>query len=421
MTGPTASKPSEAAIMSDIACRPGLSADPDARGEERPAWPAVLSLSFGVFGLVTAEFLPVSLLTPMAADLGVSNGAVGQAITATAVVAAIAGPALVLGSGRLDRRVIVWALMAMLVVSSVLSAVATSITLLLLARGLLGFALGGYWAMMTALALRLVPSANVPRAMSIIVMGVSLATVVAAPLGAALGELWGWRATFMAVAALGIASLSVQVFVLPSLPSARAPGFSAFSAALSRRAVLIGLSTVVIVVSGHFAGFTFIRPFLEQVPQLSISTISLALLAFGIGGFFGNIVSGMIAARSPAWAVGSSALLIGAAALALILQGPSPAVAFAATAVWGFAFGGFPVAASIWNARAAPDLAESAGALLSSSFQVAIASGAVIGGLLIDGTGPAGVIVYACIAVVLGAGLMLTLGRVVERRAARAL
>ncbi len=87
----------------------------------------------------------------------------------------------------------------------------------------------------------------------------------------------------------------------------------------------------------------------------------------------------------------------------LALFGGSPAVAIAAVAVWGFAFGGFPVSVSIWNARAAPDLAESAGALLASSFQVAIASGALIGGFLIDGVGPNGVIVYAAAAVVLGA------------------
>jgi predicted MFS family arabinose efflux permease len=402
--------------MSEIACPLVASGADPASPTARAAWPAVFSLSFGVFGLVTAEFLPVSLLTPMAAELGVSNGAVGQAITATAVVAAFAGPLLVLGSGRLDRRAIVWALMAMLVVSSVLTAFAGSIEVLLLSRAILGFALGGFWAMMTALALRLVPPADVPRAMSIIVMGVSVATVVAAPLGAALGALWGWRATFLAAAALGAVSLLVQLLVLPSLPSAGAPGLASFRAALSRRSVLIGFATVIIVVSGHFAGFTFIRPFLEVVPQLDVATISLALLAFGVGGFLGNPVAGFVAARSPAWAAGGVALLIGTASLVLVLFGETPAAAFAAVALWGFAFGGFPVAVSIWNARAAPDLAESSGALLSSSFQVAIASGALVGGLLIDGIGPHGVIVYAAVAVVLGAGVMLTLGRAAERR-----
>ncbi|KQO69730.1 transporter [Methylobacterium sp. Leaf87] len=401
--------------MSNSACTPSTAPATQTPWAHTAAWPAVFSLSFGVFGLVTAEFLPVSLLTPMAAELGVSNGAVGQAMTATAAVAAIAGPLLVLGSGRLDRRSIVWTLMALLAVSSLLTAFATGIAMLLVARAVLGFALGGFWAMMTSLALRLVPPPDVPRAISIIVMGVSLATVAAAPLGAALGAFWGWRLTFLAVSGLGVASLLVQLIALPKMPSAGAPGIATFRAALSLRAVLIGIATVVIVVSGHFAGFTFIRPFLEIVPRFSVAAISMTLLSFGIGGFLGNVVAGIIAARSPAWAVGSSALLMGAATLALALLGSSPAVSFLATTLWGFAFGGFPVSTSIWNARAAPGLAESAGALFSSSFQIAIASGAVIGGLLVDGTGPTGVIVYACVAVVLGAAVMLTMGRALER------
>ncbi|ALN72468.1 MULTISPECIES: MFS transporter [unclassified Aureimonas] len=383
---------------------------------ERPVWSAVFSLSFGVFGLVTAEFLPVSLLTPMAADLGVSNGAVGQAITATAVVAAFAGPLLVLASGRVDRRTIVWALMAMLVGSSILAAMATSLEALLVARGVLGFALGGFWAMMTALALRLVPPALVPRAMSIIIMGVSLATVFAAPLGSALGALWGWRTTFLAASGLGALALLVQLLALPSLPASGAPGLALFRAALSRRAVVIGFATVIIVVSGHFAGFTFIRPFLEEVPRLEVSTLSMALLAFGIGGFFGNIGGGKIAERSPAWAVAIASFLIAVATLILVLGGSNPAVAFAATTLWGLAFGAFPVSISIWNARVAPDLAESAGALLSSAFQVAIASGALVGGVLIDGVGPTGVLVYTALAVALGAVLILAVGRPLERR-----
>lgn len=405
--------------MSDIPCTSDiLVADEDTPPAEaaRAAWPAILSLTFGVFGLVTAEFLPVSLLTPMAAELGVSNGAVGQAITATAVVAAFAGPLLVLGAGRLDRRSIVWVLMVLLVVSSILSASASSIEMLLLGRALLGFAIGGFWAMMTALALRLAPSAMVPKAMSVIMLGVSTATVFAAPLGAFLGELWGWRTTFLAASGLGFVALCVQLVSLPKMPAAGAPGLAVFRAALSHRAVLIGLGTVLLVVSGHFAGFTFIRPFLEEVPRLSISTISLALLAFGIGGFAGTVAAGAIAARSPAWAVGSASLTIAAAALALILQGHLPAVAFAATALWGFAFGGFPVSVSIWNARVAPHLAEASGALLATAFQVAIASGAIIGGIVIDGFGAAGVIVYSAMAVLAGAGVMLILGRPVERR-----
>lgn len=380
------------------------------------AWWAVISLALGAFGLVTAEFLPISLLTPMAADLGVSNGAVGQAITATAVVAAFAGPLVVLISGRLDRQKIVWGLMGMLVCSCILSAYASNITVLLIARGLLGFALGSFWAMMAALALRLVPPDKVPRALSIIMMGISLATIFAAPLGAYLGELWGWQATFLAASGIGVVALAIQMLTLPKLPAAAAPGLASFRAALTRRAVVVGIGTGLLVISGHFAALTFIRPFLEEVPRLDVATVSLALLAFGISGFFGNLAGGAVAARSPAWAVASCSFLIAAVALTLILFGTQARVAITAVALWGFAFGAFPVSISIWNARAATDHAESAGALLSSTFQVAIAAGAVLGGLIIDSLDSQAVIVYAATAAFAGAALMFTRGRAIERQ-----
>lgn len=373
------------------------------------SWWAVVSLALGAFGLVTAELLPISVLTPMASELGVSNGMMGQTITATAVVAAFAGPLLVLGAGRADRQKIVWALMAMLVASSLLSAYASNIMTLFVARALLGFALGSFWAMMAALALRLVPSDKVPRAMSIILMGVSLATVFAAPLGVFLGERWGWRAIFIAASGIGVIALAIQILKLPRLPTSSGAGFASFKFVLSRRTVHAGLAVTMFAVVGHFAGFTFIRPFLEAVPQLDASLISLVLLAFGLAGFAGNVAGGVLAARSPAWAVISSALLIAISALALSEFGATVVVAVVATAVWGFAFGAFPVSISMWNARAAPDHAEAAGALLSSMFQVAIATGAVVGGVIIDGMNSIGVIAFSALSAFVGAGVMFAL------------
>lgn len=395
---------------------PSVKAGTEASVVDEPvSWAAVFSLSAGAFGLVTAELLPVSILTSMAIELGVSNGDVGQTVTVTAMVAAFAGPLIVLGSGRIDRRVIVRTFMLLLIVSSALSAVAPNIEILLFARGMLGLALGGYWAMMIALALRLVPSRHVPRAVSIIVMGVSAATFFAAHLAAVLGEILGWRATFLAVACIGIVSLLFQLLVFPFVPSTGGESVSSFKKALSRKAVLIGIGAAVIAVSGHFAGFTFIRPFMEEVPQFSISTMSLPLLAFGLGGFAGNLIAGVLSARGPAAAVAGSALLIAGGALALVLYGQSSVIAFLAVSLWGFAFGGVPVAASVWNARAAPDLAESAGAILACSFQIAIAVGSFIGGRLFDAVGSSGVIFYAGSAATIAAVLTSTLGRSLER------
>ena len=393
---------------------PPLACDTVAQQQPNAAWLAIFSLAFGIFGLVTAELLPVSILTPMANDLGASTGAVGQAVTTTGLVAAISGPIVVAGMGTIDRRTIIIGLMLLMVGSCILAATATSVAVLLLARAMLGVALGGSYGLTTAVALRIVPSAQVPRAISMVAMGVSLAIVLATPLAVAIGEILGWRATFFAVACVGAVAVLIQLLALPRLPASGGTDAAAFLTALSRRGVQVGIVAAIIIISGHFAGFTFIRPFLETVPRLSFESLSLALFAFGIAGIAGNMAAGVMAARSPASAFAGSALLITLAATMLLLFGRSTGGAFAATALWGFAFGGVPVAASIWNARIASDIAEPAGALLASAFQIAIAGGALAGGFLIDTVGPEGPIALASAATLIGGAFMVVNGRAIE-------
>ncbi|RVA30467.1 MFS transporter, partial [Mesorhizobium sp. M7D.F.Ca.US.004.03.1.1] len=122
-----------------------------------PAWGAIISLSFGTFGLVTAEFLPASVLTPLAHDLRITTGTAGQALTAAAIVAAISAPIIAIVTKRLDRRVVIWAMTLLLILSNVLAEVAGSLPVLLAARVVLGISLGGFWSISAALAMRLVP------------------------------------------------------------------------------------------------------------------------------------------------------------------------------------------------------------------------------------------------------------------------
>lgn len=380
--------------------------------EERtePAWGAVVSLALGVFGLVTAEFLPASLLTPMARDLGVSEGLAGQAVTATAVVGAIAAPTMAIVTRRLDRRLVMWMLTALLIVSNLLATFASSLSLLLLARVVLGVALGGFWAMSAAMALRLVPMRLMPRAMSIILTGVSVATVCAAPIGAYVGDVWGWRTAFMIATVVGALALLVQVATIPRLPSDGVASFRTLLEVLERPMIRIALLVVLLVASGHFAGFTYVRPFLEKVPLLDIQTISLVLLAYGVGGFFGNLAGGFMAERSLKTAVALAPLLIALAAASMLTLGASATIAAAAVAVWGFAFGAVPVGLQTWLVRAAPDQAESAGGLMVATFQVAIALGAVFGGLLVDHAGVASAFGYCGVATLLAALVVFAKG-----------
>jgi DHA1 family purine ribonucleoside efflux pump-like MFS transporter len=376
-----------------------------------PAWAGVLSLAMGVFGLVTAEFLPASLLTPIAADLGITNGAAGQTVTATAVIGTFAGIFMPILTRNLDRRLVMWSLTSLLIASSLLAALATNLTMLLGARLLLGIGIGGFWSMMAAMAMRLVPEHLLPRALSIIFTGVSVATVSAAPIGAYLGDLLGWRAVFFLAAGIGVLTLLAQIVTLPSMPPQSKPNLRTLVELLRRPSIRLILATILISISGHFAGFTYVRPFLEQVPVLSIEMISLALLAYGIGGFFGNLVGAAITAKSPQVSVITGSFLIAITAFALTGFGASPWAAAIGVALWGFAFGAIPVGVQTWIVKAAPDQPEGASGLIVAAFQIAIASGAILGGLLVDSLGPTGVIAYCGIATLLGAALVFGLGR----------
>ena len=373
-------------------------------------WPAIFSLTLGVFGLVTAEFLPASLLTEMAADLSMSEGAAGQTVTTTALIGAIAAPSIPVLTRRMDRRHVMLALTLLLALSNVLAVVANDLWTLLASRVLLGVSLGGFWSMAAPLALRLVPDALFPRAMSLILTGVSVATVCAAPIGAWMGEAWGWRSAFVAAGGVGLLTLAVQLATLPALPPKSHPDLRVLSQLLSRPAVRAALLAVLLVISGHFAGFTYIRPLMEDVAHLSIGTISTVLLGYGIAGFFGNLVGAQVAARSERYAIVLGSALIAALAATLLLGGQSATVAAIAIVLWGFAFGAFPVGFQIWIVRAAPDQAEGASGLLVAAFQTAIATGAIGGGILVDSIGALGGPLFATVAMALGAALTLRYG-----------
>ncbi|MDQ0395544.1 MFS transporter [Labrys monachus] len=380
------------------------------RIETPSRWSAVGALSLGVFGLVTAEFLPASLLTPISADLGVSSGAAGQTVTITAIVAGIAGPGIVIGTRNLNRRWTLFGLAALLVLACALAALANGLTMLLLSRVLLGIGLGGFWAMAGAIAMRLVSTEHLPRAMAIIFTGVSVATVTAAPLGAYIGATLGWRAAFVVAGLVGVLALIGQAVTIPSLPPAGHAGLGTMAAVLRRPKIRVGLIATILIVAGHFAGFTYIRPYLEFIPRFDAKLVSLALLGYGVGGFFGNFVGGMITERNAALGSVFAAGLIAVSAAILVTAGASGAVAAVGVTLWGFGFGAFPVSIQSYITRAAPDEAESAGALLLTTFQIAISSGAVLGGLLVDVEGPLAVVLFLGVMCLLGAAIMAVRG-----------
>ena len=381
-----------------------------APAREGPAWGAVFSMTLGVFGLVTAEFLPASLLTPMAADLHVSEGLAGQAVTATAVVALVTSLLVSAATRRLDRRYVLLAFSVLLTVSNLLVAFAPGLPALLLARVLLGVALGGFWTMSAATVMRLVPEALVPRALSLLFSGVSAATVAAAPLGSYFGDIIGWRGVFVIAAGLGLLALAVQFATLPRMAPSGTTRLRTLVEVLARPQVGFGMLAVLLVFTGHFAFFTYIRPFLETVTGVGITGVSGILLGFGIANFLGTFLGGVLLERSMRLTMMLMPLTMGILGLGLVVVGGGAPVANTAmVALWGVAFGAVPVAWSTWLTRTVPDEAESAGGLLVAAVQLAIATGAAAGGAIFDVSGALGVFTGAGFVLLLAA-VMIVLG-----------
>lgn len=371
-----------------------------------PAWMAVFSLAMGVFGLLTAEYLPASLLTPMAAELGVSEALAGQAVTVTAVAALFSGLLLPGLTRGIDRRVVLLGFSVLMIASNLLVAFSSSLMVLLIMRILLGIALGGFWSMAAAVAMRLVPPTLLPRALSIIFSGIAVGTVVAVPLGSYLGGLYGWRSAFVAAAAVGGVTLVFQLFTLPPLAPRRPARLRTVLEVLLRPGIAVGMLACVLVHTGHFALFTYIRPFLESTSGVGAEGLALMLLGFGAANFVGTLLAGWLLEKSPRGTMVLMPALVGVTALALVWLPASVPGQVVLLALWGMAFGGVPVAWSNWVARAVPDQAESAGGMVVASVQSAIAAGAAAGGAMFSFSGIDGVFVAAGILMLLAALLI---------------
>lgn len=365
----------------------------------KPAWRAVYALALGVFGLIVAEFLPASLLTPMAASLNVSEGMAGQAVTATALIALVTGLLITPATKNIDRRWVLMFFSVLQIISSLMVAFAPSLNVLLLGRLLLGIAIGGFWSMSTATAMRLVPAAMVPKALAIIFSAVSIATVVAAPLGSYLGGLIGWRNVFILCAAPSVVALFWQLWVLPSMRPQSVGSFATLFKVLARPGMLGGMFATILIFSGHFAFFTYLRPFLETVAQTSVEGVSLILLGFGVANFIGTSVAGYLLSRNLHLTLALVPFVMSFLALLMAIFGHMVLLDALLVAMWGFAFGLVPVGWSTWLATTIPDEAESAGGLLVASIQLAISAGAAGGGLVFDLNGASGVF--------LGSGVLL--------------
>lgn len=351
-------------------------------------WSGVFAMTLCVFVLIASEFMPVSLLTPIASELHITEGLAGQGIAISGALAVLTSLTISHIAGDLNRKYLLLGLTVLMAISGLVIAMAPGYPVYMLGRALIGVAIGGFWSLSAATAIRLVPQHQVPRALAIFNGGNALATVVAAPLGSYLGTTVGWRGAFLCIVPLAIAAFIWQWVSLPTMESDKKQKPQGTLLRLFRDAiVLTGLLACGLFFIGQFALFTYVRPFLETVTNVGPAGLSLILLAIGAAGFVGTLA---VSTFLNAWLYQiliMIPLLMTTVAGTLLLFGHSIWAVTVLLSLWGLLATAAPTGWWTWIARALPEDAEAGGGLMVAVIQLSIALGSTAGGVVFDSLG----------------------------------
>jgi predicted MFS family arabinose efflux permease len=357
-------------------------------GEQSAYWSGIFAMSLCVFTLIASEFMPVSLLTPIASDLQISEGLAGYGIAISGAFAVLTSLMISRLAGSMDRKTLLLLLTGIMCVSGLVVGLAPNYTVYMIGRALIGVVIGGFWSMSAAMAIRLVPSHSVSKALAIFNGGNALATVVAAPLGSYLGSVIGWRGAFFCLIPVAIIALIWQWISLPTMTAApRKTGAGNVFRLFKSPLITFGMLSVGIFFIGQFVLFTYLRPFLETVTRVDVTVLSTILLVIGIAGFVGTVLIGTFLKVGIYRILVCIPLLMAAIAFSLIVLGGGVVAAFVLLGLWGLVATAAPVGWWSWLAKALPKDAEAGGGLMVAVIQLSIALGSTVGGLLFDGSG----------------------------------
>lgn len=354
--------------------------------------PRLAVLTAAAFVYVTSETFPIALLPQMATGLGVGEASIGRLVTVYAAVVAVTAVPLVALAGRAPRRGLVTGMVAALCVSNLVVAVAPDYPTVLAARLVGALAHGVFWSVLAPVAAGLVPPERAGRATATVYLGNSLALVAGAPLVTAVGVALGWRPTAVILAVVAGLCAVVMRAVLPGLPAPDhgVPVLSAVRTKLRDRPLLGLCGTTFLLVTGHFAAYTYVTLFVRRDVGVGGGLLALVLLGYGAAGVVGTVVVGRALDASPRATAVAATVVVAVALLVLGLIGAVPpvaglpVVALVAVLAWGGAFTTVPTCLQTAVLRVSPGSGELESAVYVVAFQVGIAAGALVGALFVS-------------------------------------
>jgi MFS transporter, DHA1 family, inner membrane transport protein len=354
--------------------------------------PALLALAISAFGIGTTEFVPVGLLSSIADDLSISITLAGLLISGYAVGVAIGAPILTALTSKMNRKTLLMSLMILFIVGNLVSALSTSFGLLLAARFITAFSHGIFFSIGSTIAADLVPAHKRASAIAFMFTGLTVATVTGVPLGTFIGQAFGWRATFWGVALLGVIGIIASSILVPKdLKEAPPAKFNEQMKILSNGKLLLAFAITALGYGGTFVAFTYLTPLLENVTGFSSKWVSIILLVYGIAVAIGNVIGGKASDKNPLKALFWMFVLQAVILVALTFAAPFKVVGLTAIFLMGmFAFMNVPglqVLVVNLAEKYVPSAVNVASALNIAAFNVGIAIGSFVGGLIVEGIG----------------------------------
>ncbi|SCC09545.1 sugar transporter [Gilliamella intestini] len=342
-------------------------------------WSSILCLAFAAFIFNTTEFVPVGLLSNIAESFSIDVAHAGLLLTIYAWAVSLLSLPLTVLTSKIERRKLLIFLFCLFIGSHILAGVAWSFYSLMIARIGIACAHAVFWAITTPLAVRLAPNGKKAKAMGFIVVGVSMATILGIPIGTIIGQLVGWRVTFLCIAGIAFCVMILLLRLLPTVPSMDIISIKDIPMVLKRPILLNIYLLIAIIITGHFTAYTYITPFMKTIGGFNQNTIALLLLVVGFSGMIGSVIFAKYAEKNPTAIFIIPMLLLITCLLSLYVCSFTLYTAIIQCLIWGLSITIIGMVMQSKVIDAAPDATDIATSVYSGIFNIGIGGGAFIG------------------------------------------